>query len=114
MAKKEDDWKEYLNPETKSILAEVLNDTKAHKGAYMNAQDVKVAQLWCAIADMKKHLEKLEKSQIRIEEPFRAIVEAGDAEKKKVIEKILREMIRPTDEATEKTTKELVETLMKF
>ena len=110
----EEDWKDFLAPEARNTLAEILNTTKRHKGAYMQSEDVKTAQLWCALVELKKQLESVQKVQTKLEEPFRAIVEVGEAEKRKAIERILREMIRPTDEASEDATNKLVESLMKF
>jgi hypothetical protein len=112
--KEPEDWKEYLQPEDQQVLAEILNTTKRHKGAYCQAEDVKVAQLWCALVEMKKKLDELTKNQKILEEPFRAIVEVGEAEKRKAIERMLREIVRPTDESSEQATKKLVESLMKF
>lgn len=112
--KEPEDWKECLQPEDQQVLADILNTTKRHKGAYIQAEDVKIAQLWCALVEMKKNLDEVSKSQKILEEPFRAIVEVGEAEKRKAIERMLREIVRPTDESSEQATKRLVESLMKF
>jgi len=114
MVKKEEDWKEFLAPEAQKTLADVLNETKRHKGAYLHAEDVKVAQLWCAIIELKKKLEEMQKIQTKVEEPFKSIVEIGEKEKRKAIERVMREIVRPTDEASEQATQKLVESLMKF
>ena len=115
MAGKEgEDWKDYLAPDAKNALAETLSGTKVHKGAYMQADDVKVAQLWCAIVELKKQLDSMQKVQVKLEEPFHAIVEVGKAEKKKAIERMLREIVRPTHLPTEQATQKLVDSLMKF
>lgn len=115
MAGKEgEDWKDYLAPDAKKLLADALASAKMHKGAYMQADDVKVAQLWCAIVELKKQLDSMQRVQMNLEEPFKAIVEVGEAEKKKAIERMLREIVRPTDLPTEQATQKLVESLMKF
>jgi hypothetical protein len=108
------DWKDFLGPEDQRVLSEILNMGRRHKGAYVQADDVKIAQLWCAMVEMKKKLDELQKVQVKLEEPFRAIVEIGEKEKRKSIEKIMREIVRPTDESTEEATQELVNSLMKF
>lgn len=114
MVGKEEDWKDYLAPDAKKTLADMLNTTKMHKGAYMQADDVKVAQLWCAVVELKKRLDAMQNAQVKLEEPFQAIVEVGETEKKKAIERMLREIVRPTDVASEQATQKLVESLMKF
>lgn len=113
MAKSED-WKDYLTPEARTILADTLNSVKRHKSAYMQAEDVKIAQLWCALVELRKKLDEMQKHQLKVEEPFRAIVEVGNIEKRKTIERIIREIVRPTEESSEEATKNLVESLMKF
>ncbi len=112
--KEETDWKDCLPPEIQSILADLLSSTKRYKCAYMNSEDVKVAQLWCALVEIKKKLDEVCTTQAVIQEPFKAIVEVGEAEKRKAIERIVREMVRPTDESAEHATKKLVDSLMKF
>jgi hypothetical protein len=109
-----EDWKECLSPEDKRILADVLNTTKRHKCAYCQAEDVKVAQLWCALVEMKKQMDEMQKVQTVLEEPFRAIVQTGENQKRKAIERIVREIVRPTEESSEQATQSLVESLMKF
>jgi hypothetical protein len=56
----------------------------------------------------------MQKLQLKTEEPFRAIVEMGDAEKRKAIERVIRGMVRPEDESAEDATHKLVDSLMKF
>ena len=109
-----EDWKEFLVPEAQKTLADLLNAAKRHKGAYMQAEDVKVAQLWAALVEMKSQLDCMQVSQAKAEEPFRAIVEMGDAEKRKAIERVIRDMIRPESEPAEEATQKLVNSLMNF
>jgi len=114
MAEENSDWKDFLAPEAQKTLADLLNAAKRHKGAYMQAEDVKVAQLWAALVELKKQLDEMQKLQVKTEEPFRAIVEMGDAEKRKAIERVIRGMVRPEDESAEEATHKLVDSLMKF
>jgi hypothetical protein len=112
--KGETDWKDSLNSEDQAILSDILCSARKHKCAYMQAEDVKVAQLWCALVEMKKKLDGIQDVQTKIEEPFKAIVEVGEAEKRKAIERIIREMVRPTGDSSEQATSRLVDSLMKF
>ncbi len=108
------DWKEYLNEEDKKILEELITIAKRHRCAYSQADDVKMAQLWCALVEMKKELDNTKALLGKVEEPFKAIVEVGEAEKKKAIERIITEIVKPTDKETQEATRKLVESLMKF
>lgn len=107
------DWKELLAEEDKEIIAQLLDTTRKHKAAFMQAEDVKVAQLWCALIEMKKQIAEYEKLISKVVEPFKAIVEIGEIEKRKAIERLVREIIKP-DTEHEEATKRLVDSLMKF
>jgi len=103
-----------LRDEDRKILAELLDAAKKHKPAFLQADDVKVAQLWCALIELKKEIYKLNELLGRLEEPFKAIVEVGNVEKRKAIERIIREMVKPTRPEEEEATRKLVDSLMKF
>jgi len=111
---KEEDWKDFLASDAQQQLAELFENTKKHKGAYLQSGDVKIAQLWCALVEMKKEIEELKSAIEKVSAPFRAIAVVGDMEKKKAIQKLVSEIIRPTEEETTEATKRLVESLMKF
>lgn len=108
------DWKDYLNPEAQQKLAQIFEAAKVHRGAYMNAQDVKIAQLWCAIIEMNKELRMIRERLEAVSEPFKAIARVGQAEKRAAIAKLISELIKPTEEETNEATKRLVESLMRF
>ena len=114
MAGNVDDWKELLSPDARATMAELLNRAKMHKGAYMNADDIKIAQIWSALIELSKKMDEIQKIQIKLEEPFKAIVEVGEKEKRRAIENIIRGIVRPTDENTEEASQDLVDSLMKF
>ncbi len=112
--KKKEDWKELLTPEAKQTLMNLIDGTKRHRGAYSQADDVKVAQLWSALVEMRNELDDVKKTLGRLEEPWRAIVGIGDIEKRKTVEKLVEELIKPTDEETKDATRKLVDSLMRF
>lgn len=112
--KEKEDWKNYLNEKDKEILAELLTSAKKHRSAYFQADDVKIAQLWTALIELKKDIDEIKSILGKVKAPFEAIVKVGEEEKRKAIERIISEIIKPTDEETKKTTKALVESLMKF
>ncbi len=111
---KKGDWKDNLTDEAQEILAGLLESTRKHKCAYCSADDVKTAQLWSALIEIKKELDETNSLLRKVEAPFRTIIEIGNEEKKKTIEKLVTDMIKPADETTQEATKKLVESLMKF
>jgi hypothetical protein len=111
--KKKTDWKECLAQEDQELLCEILKSSNKHRCAYMAAEDVKVAQLWCALMEFKKEFNYLKEICERTQTPFKAITEIGDKEKQKTIERIIKSIIRPeTDQ--EEIIQKLVNSLMKF
>lgn len=111
---KKEDWKNNLNEEDKQILSSLLDSTKKHRLAYNSADDVKVAQLWAALVEMKKELDKTNGLLGKLQEPWKAIVTVGEEEKRKTVERLVQEIIKPVDETTQEATRKLVESLMKF
>jgi len=114
MFKGKKDWKDNLNDDAHVILSDIIDSTKKHRCAYSSSDDVKTAQLWTALVEMKKQLDETTCLLKKVEMPFRAIIEIGEEEKKKTIEKIVNEIIEPADEATQEASRKLVESLMKF
>ena len=111
---KKEDWKEFLTTEARQTLSDIFDSAKRHRGAYSHADDVKVAQLWAALIELKKQMDEVKESLGKLEEPWKSIVSVGEMEKKKVIEKLVDEMLKPTDEDTKEASKKLVDSLMKF
>jgi len=109
----EKDWKDLLAEDAQEILAELIEKSKRHKCAYCQAEDVKVAQLWSALVELKKEFNEIEATHAKLLEPFAAIAEVGEVEKRRAIERIVREMVRPEPEQ-EVATQKLVDSLMKF
>ena len=69
------DWKQFLSAEDEERLNEVLRKVAKYRGAYKNADDVKVAQLWCTILEMRKESLILQSKLRKIEEVFDAMFE---------------------------------------
>lgn len=110
----EQDWKELLSKDAQQVLAELLDRAKDHKAAYMQAEDVKVAQIWAALIEMKKDMDCYEQTIEKVVGPFKAIVAIGEEEKRKAIERMVRDLVKPAAPEEEEATRKLVESLMKF
>ncbi|MCS7123288.1 MAG: hypothetical protein RMJ17_01800 [Candidatus Aenigmarchaeota archaeon] len=106
-------WTELLREESKSLLSEVLEKTKLHRAAYTSTDDIRTAQLWCAIIELKRDIENLRKDINNALEPFKKIIEYGEEEKRKAIEKIISSLIKESEEK-EKTAKEITNSLLKI
>lgn len=109
-----EDWKNYLSDESKQVLEELFNSTRKHRGAYSQSDNIKIAQIWSALIEIKKELEEVKEHLGKVEKPWEAIISIGEAEKERVIEKFVADITKPTDEDTQDATKKLVDSLMKF
>lgn len=107
------DWKDHLDDESKAALAEIFDKSKKHECAYLEAEDVKVAQLWVAVMELSKELKNTKQMVDVLKEPFKAIVAIGEVEKRRTIERLVRDMLKPEIDQEEATQK-LVDSLMKF
>jgi len=109
-----EDWKDLLARKDQEILAELLDSTRDYKAAYMQADDVKVAQLWTALIELKKECHEMKEMVEKLAAPWRAIIEMGEQEKRKAIERVVRDFLKPTEPEQEEATRKLVDSLMKF
>jgi 5'-deoxynucleotidase YfbR-like HD superfamily hydrolase len=109
-----EDWKDFLPKKEQELLAELLDSTKDYRAAYMQADDVKVAQLWTALIEFKKECHEVKEMIEKVVIPFKAIVEIGEVEKKRAIERVVRDILKPTEPEQEEATRKLVDSLMKF
>lgn len=112
MAKR--DWKDLLDEDSRKELAELLDAASRHRNAYSASDDIKIAQLWSALVELRKETKQARELLEKLRAPFQAIVEVGEAEKRKAIEKFVSEIMRPSDETSKEAVKKLVDSLMKF
>ncbi len=87
--KTESNWKKKLAPEDENRLNELLERTSMHRPAYNMAEEVKAAQLWCALVEMRKENAHLKDRLGKLEyllDGFVSRVHSIESEKKAVIE----------------------------
>ncbi|MEM5828211.1 MAG: hypothetical protein QW197_01765 [Candidatus Aenigmatarchaeota archaeon] len=108
------DWKELLDEQTKQTLKELLQKTQLYLPAICAADDTSIAQLWVAVALIKKEIDERLKLLEVAAEPWKAIIEIGNAEKRKAIERIVSDIIQPKDKEQKEIVDKLVDSLMKF
>ncbi|MBI5347193.1 MAG: hypothetical protein HZB66_01140 [Candidatus Aenigmarchaeota archaeon] len=77
-------WKEFLSPRDEERLNMILNQIARHRGAYKNSDEIKIAQIWCAILETKKENALLYKKVRRLEMVLEAALQRiSDEEKEK-------------------------------
>jgi hypothetical protein len=63
----EDNWKKELSNMDEAALNELLHKTASHRNAYSTAEEVKIAQLWCALLETRKERDDLDARLKRLE-----------------------------------------------
>jgi hypothetical protein len=89
--KTETNWKGLLSPESEQQLVRLLARVSAHRGAYLNAPDVKIAQLWCAALELARENSQLEARVRRLEWLLNGMIgraKALDIENKEILESL--------------------------
>jgi len=110
----EKDWKEFVCAPAQEILAELIERAKVHRCAYMQADDVKVAQLWCALTEITKDIKELQSKVARMEKAFKAIEALGDLEKRRALEERIVDVLRAKREDEKEQARKIVDVLMEF
>ncbi len=82
------DWKKYLSPKDEAILNEILEVTERHRGAYKNADDIKNAKLWCALIELKKQINTLDKRLRSIEFILSGMINRAEEEKRRLLKSL--------------------------
>ncbi len=89
--KADKNWKRFLSPRDEERVNIILNQVSKHRGAYKNAENIKLAQLWCAVLEAKKENAMLYQKVKRLEEVFEAAIRRiteEEREKKEIIESL--------------------------
>jgi uncharacterized membrane-anchored protein YjiN (DUF445 family) len=93
LLRKNKDWKSLLTEDSKILLSEIFEATKRHRTAYSSTEDVKFAQLWCALIELKREMKKLNEKVEKLEKLLEPILNVSVEEKKKTIEALIKEIL---------------------
>ncbi|MCX6815899.1 MAG: hypothetical protein NT120_03540 [Candidatus Aenigmarchaeota archaeon] len=93
MFKVSDDWKQLLSEEDEAKLNEILKRTAKYRGAYRNAHDIKNAQIWTALLELRKEnqalLNRIKKMEF-IMDGLRERIKQQDAAERELIDSLER------------------------
>jgi|GEM_PF-1828701 len=110
----EADWKELLSASAQAELAELIEKAKTHRSAYMQADDVKVAQLWAALTELSLQMKKIEGKLSRMEIISRAFRNLGETAKKEAIKERVSDIFKPKTGTEKEEVDKIVDALMEF
>jgi hypothetical protein len=110
----EADWKELLSAKAQAELAELIEKAKVHRCAYMQADDVKVAQLWAAMTELSLEMKRIEKKVDKMEIVTRAFRNLGDNAKREAIKERVSDIFKPKTASEKEEVDRIVDSLMQF
>jgi 5'-deoxynucleotidase YfbR-like HD superfamily hydrolase len=110
----ERDWKELMSEESQVELADLIEKTKKHRSAYMQADDVKVAQLWAALTEVSKSVKMLECKLCKIEGMIKEFREIGETAKKDALRERIGDIFKPKTSKEREQVEKVVDSLMEF
>jgi hypothetical protein len=84
------DWKENLSVEAEQDLNMLLEATRKHRCAYKASENVQVAQVWCALIEQMRMLNKLEARVAYIEKVLDKLFKGHQEEKDALLKGLLR------------------------
>ena len=70
-----EDWKQFMSPDDEAKLNDILRKVQKHRSSYRQAPDVRTAQLWAALLEMRKENAALLRKIQRMEFIFEGMVE---------------------------------------
>lgn len=78
-------WKKYMNIDDEMLLNELLMKAARNRGAYRNSDDVKIAQLWCSMIEMKKEINTIDERLKRIENLLGSILQRNKEDEDRLL-----------------------------
>lgn len=84
------DWKENLSVEAEQELNTLLESTRKHRCAYKASDNVQIAQVWCALIEQMRMIDKLEKRVAYVERVLDKLFKGHDDEKDALLKGLLR------------------------
>lgn len=108
------DWKELMCEESQVELADLIEKAKKHRCAYMQADDVKVAQVWCALAEISKQLKCIECRVAKVESMAKSFAEVGEIAKRETLKERIDDLFKPKTSKEREQIEKIVDSLMEF
>lgn len=84
------DWKENLSAEAEQELNTLLEAVRKHRCAYKAAENVQVAQVWCALIEQMRMINKLEQRVSYIERILDKLFKGHSDEKEALLKDLLK------------------------
>lgn len=108
------DWKELMSDDAQVELADLIEKAKKHRAAYMQADDVKVAQVWAALTEISSELKHIEGRLAKVESIVKSFAEVGEIAKKETLRERMSDIFKPKTSREREQVEKIVDSLMDF
>ena len=108
------DWKELMCEDAQVELADLIEKAKKHRCAYMQADDVKVAQVWSALTEVSRQLKSIEGRLTKVESILKNFAEVGEIAKKETLRERMGDIFKPKTSREREQVEKIVDSLMEF
>ena len=108
------DWKELMCEDAQVELADLIEKAKKHRCAYMQADDVKVAQVWCALTEVSRQIKAIEGRLAKVETIMKSFAEVGEIAKRETLRERMGDIFKPKTSKEREQVEKVVDTLMEF
>ncbi len=88
--KEKEDWKENLSLEAAAELEDLLKKVQKHRCAYKQAPEVQIAQLWCALIEIRREIKELEQRLSRIEDLLNILFRGYEKQREELLKSLIR------------------------
>lgn len=110
----EKDWKELMCGDSQAELASLIEKAKKHRCAYMQADDVKVAQVWCALSEVNADIKSIVTKIARLENAVKGITAMGEIAKRQTLETKVKDLFKAKTDKEKAQVDKIVDALMEF
>lgn len=110
----EKDWKELMCEDAQVELADLIEKAKKHRCAYMQADDVKVAQVWAALTEVSRQVKSIESRLVKVESILKDFAEVGEIAKRETLRERMGDIFKPKTSREREQVEKIVDSLMEF
>lgn len=110
------DWTHFLGSESVEVLRRILEKAFRHRLAYWQTDNVRNAQLWSALIEMQKEIDRLNEKMDNMTPKEKTVFRMSEKNVRKhpIFQKIEWSMRKSNPQNDTEATNSLIESLMKF
>ena len=108
------DWKELMCEDAQVELADLIEKAKKHRCAYMQADDVKVAQVWSALTEVHREIKRMEVRLAKVKIMVKSFAQVGEMAKRETLRERMGDILKPKTSKEREQVEKIVDSLMEF